>query len=235
MQEFRSRFQKMAASASLVAALLAPASVRADFFYHFDDVFSGTGPAGGTPWVDALFTDISPGTVTLKVSNVGLVDAEFVSELYLNINPAYNPTSLIFTPVSSSGGFATPTINLGTDGFKADGDGKYDIRFNFLTSSGNTFSAGESFTYQITGVPTLVASDFIFLSTPAGGHGPFDAAIHVQGICNDASGWADPHNGAVIVLVPEPAPGVLLVLAAGLFFYGRRLLKRARGIQRLAR
>jgi uncharacterized protein (TIGR03382 family) len=54
---------------------------------------------------------------------------------------------------------------------------------------------------------TLVATDFQFLSAPAGGHGPFYVAAHVQGIGaeGDDSGW---------VTTPEPTTFTLAALAA---------------------
>ena len=181
--------------------------------------------------MDAFFHDVSPGTVQLTVTNLGLSTGEFVSGLYLNLNPAYNSSlgNLLFTPVSSSGSFTAPSISLGVDSFKADGDGKYDILFNFDTSGSGRFEANEAFTYTITGIPGLVSTDFIFLSMPAGGHGPFDAAIHIQGIAIGDSGWADPSKGGVIVgNVPEPSSGILLVVAMGLVGGGRWLLRRAK-------
>ena len=206
---------------------LLPAS-RADVIYQFDNTFSGTNPTGPAPWVTASLLDISPGTVELGVSNVNVTTSEKISELYLNINTNYNPGNLQFTFLGGSTGVTAPQPSLGTDNFKADGDGKYDILFQFSQPPTNSFGAGDYLIYKITGIPTLTSADFVYLSTPAGGHGPFFSAIHVQGIAatsvtdsGNYSGWVSPSQ-VTIVAAPEPAAGALLLLAAGLFGVVRR-------------
>jgi hypothetical protein len=220
MKKWASRIRQGAACATVIGALLFPVSGNAAaFFYHFDDVFSGTAPANTAPWVNALFQDVSPGTVLLTVSNPSLASSEFVGSMYFNLNPGLNANNLTFTQTATSGGFSNPTISTGTDSFKADGDGFYDILFNFSTVNGSTFSAGESFTYKITGIPTLNVNDFNFLSLSSGGHGPFDAAAHVQGIASgDGSGWVDPHTG----ITPAPEPQSIMIFAAAIGLWAFR-------------
>jgi hypothetical protein len=140
--------------------------------------------------------------------------------------------SLIFNNTGGSSGVFAPSPDLGTDAFKADGDGKYDIRFDFGLTPSTAFSASDYLTYTITGIPTLTSSNFQFLSKPAGGHGPFYAAIHVLGIgimdVNDLSdsGWVA-GQPSTLVVVPEPASGLLLLLAAAFGFIPRtRFLSR---------
>src|SRR5690349_9683000 len=91
-----------------------PASAYS-FVYHFDTggdpIFSGTPPVSPAPWVDALFQDVTPGTVLLTISNPGLTANEKLTEFYINLDPALSPTSLNFTPVANSGGFTLPTID----------------------------------------------------------------------------------------------------------------------------
>jgi hypothetical protein len=214
-------------------ALLSPtkSSAASGIQYLFDNEFSsGTPPAGTAPWIAATIQTVTPGTVLLTVANNGLVGSEFVSGFYLNLNPNFNALNLSIEYVSSSGSFTIPsvgsgTIERGTDSFKADGDGKYDVLFDFSTSSGTTFGSGNSVTYQISGIPGLVADDFVYLSAPNGGHGPFYSAAHVQGIGpgGGLSGWVDPSLGAQVFPVPEPSCGVLLGLSAGLLGFVRRV------------
>lgn len=220
-----------AVGAFMLAAGFSGARANADtVLYQFDNSFSGGTPTGSTPWVVATLQDTAGG-VLLTVNNSGLNGGEFLGSLYLNINPADSSQipNLTFALQSSSAGVTAPTIQTGEDGFKADGDGKYDILFSFATANAGVFGAGDQISYLISGIPGLTVEDFVFLSTPAGGNGPFDAAGHIQGIgSNDDSAWVDPSQGAIIIPVPEPAPAAILVLALGLIGGSKIWLRRAR-------
>ncbi len=170
----------------------------------------GTPPAGSTPWITATFDDQNtPGTVQLKLETTNLVGTEFVRGWYFNFNPLLNLSDISFSAPVKTGTFSDPTINMSTNAYKADGDGKYDIRIDFATSGPNRFGVGDSVEYTITGLGSaaaLVAADFDFMSQPDGGHGPFPTAAHVQGIGpgGSNSGWAT---------VPEPASWMLTACA----------------------
>ena len=187
--------------------------------------FSGTMPSGSLPWMDIRITDgSSPGTVSLSISNVNITGSEKVTEFYLNINPAYDVTKLSFLNTGGTPGVTAPLPSLGEDNFKADGDGKYDILFDFSQTPSTAFTAGDYLTYTITGISTLNALDFEFLSTPAGGHGPFDAAAHIQGISatstsdnGASSGWIAPGiNNITVIPTPEPSAAALLAVGAAI-------------------
>ena len=116
----------------MAAAALTPLASRAgDFLYHFDYVFGGPAPSPRSPWLDACFQSLSPGTVRLTVSNLTLTGSENVDQLYFNLNTNLSPASLSFHFAGGSGGFDVPTIATGVNQFKAGGDGKYDILFSF--------------------------------------------------------------------------------------------------------
>lgn len=200
--------------------LLSPGKSAADYFYHFTDIFSGTTPPGTSPWIDAFFHDVSPGTVELTVTAPGLASGEFLNEFFLNLNPGFMPTNLVFTKLSTTGTFTDPVITKGVDAFQADGDGKYDVDFSFGTATAARFEAGESIKYQITGIAGLVALDFNYPSAPMGGHGPFLSAVHVAGFGNGDSAWIAP--------VPEPTTAALFCLAMGILGGGRWLIRRSK-------
>ena len=190
---------------------------------NFSSVFSGTAPAGAAPWLTATFTDIAPGSVSLQIVASGLTGQESVDGIYFNLNPAINPALLTFTRNAASTGptAANTTIGQGTDAFKADGDGFYDILFTLPPPPGSQaarFTAGETLIYQLTGPAGLNAAAFAWLSTrgPGGGPGPQFGAAHVMQIGSGAaSGWV----GATVVPVPA---------AFGLFAVGLATLSAAR-------
>ena len=143
---------------------------------------------------------------------------EFVSAVYVNFNPALDPDDLTITPFDQSA--SAPSISTGTNAFKADGDGFFDILFDFPPPPGSSaakFTAGESVVFDLSFTSPIDVSDFDFDSAPGGGNGSYRGAAHVQGIGaggND-SGWIG--NGAS---VPEPA--VAALLAGALLLIARR-------------
>jgi hypothetical protein len=199
------------AAAMTAALFVIVAPVRgAIVTFEMNIEFSGaTPPAGATPWIRATFDDGGgAGSVTLKMESVNLVSTEFVRFWLFNLDPGLNPTNLVFSAPVKTGTFDDPTISLGVDAFQADGDGKYDIEFQFSNAPPSTrFGVGDAVEYTITGIPTLTANSFNFLSAPAGGSGPFPTAAHVQGIGSSGqfSGW--------VTQIPEPASLSLLALA----------------------
>jgi hypothetical protein len=221
-----SLFKRVGGCIALAIVLFGAGRLYAsDVLFQFDSVFpSNPNPAGPAPWIEACFQDVSPGTVRLTISNANLAAGEFVGGrgsganggLFFNLNSGLSAASLIFSDYSSSGSFTAPTILLGNDGFKADGDGLYDIRFDFATggSDADRFTGNDSLTYTITGIGTLAAADFGYLSKPAGGNGPFYAAAHVQGLPGDDSTWIAPAQLAVIP-IPEPSTVAVFALGAG--------------------
>jgi len=148
--------------------------------YNFDQTLAGTPPSGPTPWLTAAFTDVTPGTVDVTLSALGLTESEMVNQWFFNLNPALNSSALSFTQTGSSGSFASPAIGVGNDSFKAPYDGKYDIMFSFSPAAGSQFSQGDSVTFSITGISGLTASDFLYQNTPSSGHAPLYAAANIQ-------------------------------------------------------
>ena len=190
-----------------VAALILP----------LDYTFSSDSPAGTPPWLTATFTDVVPGTVTLTMDATGLSGSEFLGEKgwYFNFNPGKNVTALGFVFVSGNN---ADGINVGVNGYKADGDGFYDIQFFWDNS--DRLVDGQTAVYTISGLTDLVAADFNYFSAPGGGAGVYLSAAHVQGTTgSEGSGWI----GAT---VPEPSTIILLVAGlAGVGILRRRFKK----------
>ncbi len=194
-----------------VAGILAIATHgNAALVYNYNSVFSsetGLTPGGSGPWLTATFVDsVTPNTVTLTLSTSGLVNGQFVSDWLFNTDPF---VPLTFTYISGvpagiiqPGSIQTPIAT--SNGYKADGDGLYDILFAFPTSASGRFNAGLTSVYIISG-EGISASSFFALSSPDGGSGPFYTAAHIQGISNPAGGTT-----SAWVTVPIPAAAWLL-------------------------
>lgn len=206
-------------AALTVAAAQVPAQA-AVVTYSYDMEFSGArAPGGNAPWLIATFDDHnSQGSVRLTVSSAGLLTGENVDSLYFNLDPNLAPEQLSFSYLANTSTAPVASkISLAKDSYKADGDGKYDIRMEFPNGSG--FDAGEILAYEITGISTLTAASFSFLSAPAGGHGPYYAAAHIQNTTGAGLG----NSGWIAPTVPLPAAGWLL--GSGLMMltaYGRK-------------
>ncbi len=144
--------------------------------------FSGTAPQGTPPWLSLTWNDHGgSGLVTVTLTATNLTGSEFVTSVYMNLDPALDPDDLDFSAPTKVGSFNNPSIHTETDEYKADGDGKYDIKLVFSTSAGTSkrFDAGDAVSYDISGIASLNTYSFDFLSKPAGGSGPFTAAAHV--------------------------------------------------------
>jgi len=202
------------------ALLMNQNASAASFTFNLDNEFSGgQAPGGPAPWLSATFTDVTPGTVSLTLSasppgGAGLTGTENVDGWYFNVDTPF-VGNLSFSPGAPaalpSGGTLT-SIQQGTNAFKADGDGLYDILFNFGTGTGHGFGPGDTLTETITSsVAGLTAASFDELSAPAGGHGPFFTAAHVQnttGTGSGGSGWIAPTGTSS---VPDGASTAMLL------------------------
>jgi len=195
-------------------------TLQGDYVFGADSVV----PVGASPWITATFDDHGgTGSVTLTLAAAGLTGVESVLDWDFNIDPSFAPSSLVFSSPTKTGSFDTPSISLGEDAYKADGDGKYDIDIAFTQGSntGNTFSVGDTLSYDITRAG-ITANSFDCLSTPAGGAGPFLMAAHIQNTPNTAganSAWVAPTP------VPEPSMWCFAIMGmagATLFYRGKR-------------
>ena len=194
---------------------LAPVAVSDMVTWELNYEFSGASPPSGSLFATFDTDGAAPGNVLLTMdasalSNNGM---EKVFGWYFNFDPEKNPTDLTFELASGpdtqgDSGF----VGTGINAFQADGDGRYDILFDFDNSGG--FPEGAVSVWEISYTSALSAADFDFLSLPAGGHGPFTTAAHVGGIgpSGGESGWIAPN--------PIPAPGAAMLGLMGLASVG---------------
>ena len=193
--------------------------------YTFGDEFSESGSTLSGDVVVTIDDGGGTGSVDITVNTNDLDGSlsEFITGLYLNLDPNLDPTAIV---ASDDGTDPDATYSFGTDAFQADGDGLYDILIGWPNAPpGDRFTADMTDTFTLT-LLGLTASSFQFLSTPAGGHGPFEAALRAQGLDADGegSGWFSPDDGGDDEDVPEPATFTLIGL--GLFALGMRHRRR---------
>jgi hypothetical protein len=195
----------------------------------------GATPSGSGPWGFATFMDTAPGVVQLTLE-LALLPSEFLTEWDFNLDPGLSPLSLSVTRTGGTGPAAEYiTIDKGVNAFNADGDGQYDLQFEFATSNSGggvrRFNGTENLTFNITctSCSGFDAESFEFPSAPDGGHGPFLHAAHIQGLSTPpGSGWLTGEGGGGGAQVPTPGSLVLVGLGAvGVAVGGLRRTRRA--------
>jgi len=207
--------RKLAVSLAMfaVVALGSAAITKADqvSFTLTAPEFSGNGTVV-TGSLTVLIEDFGSNTVRITVTNVDLNGS--MSQLYLNSTVApFSNTSFACSSCSAVTGLS---VVFGFDSEQADGDGLYDLLIDITNP--NRLDAGETIVFTLT-ADGLTAASFEALSKDAGGHGPFQAAAHIQNIPNGAgSGW----------IADTPEPTSMLLLGTGLVGIAASLRKRFR-------
>jgi hypothetical protein len=230
----------LAASTALLLAF--GTASAATLTLNFDNSFGnptdpGTAPPDGLNWLTAEFVDVAPGEVTLTMT-VGPIGIGDVTEIYFNLDPTMDSADLTFTRVDGTGPtVADTTIYTDSDNsvdpnLQADGDGVYDVMFDFAKSPQSArFNAGETLVYTITDVSDLlITNSFNHLSAPSldplSTKGPFVAAAKVQDtgsddvFCLDGNGECS--DWISTTPVPVPAAVWLFGSALGLLGWMRR-------------
>lgn len=220
-------------STTVLLAAATFASPAVEFTYNMNQEFSGAQAPGGTaPWVQLKLTDngLPDDTVKITINNIGLLSGENNSATYINFNDALDLSTLSVSFGTKVGTFSNPTMSFDENGFKADGDGFFDILIDFANggNAASVFAGGESIELLFKDSDGALAPiDFAFLSQDAGGHGPFAGAAHIQnttGAGTGGSGWIAGPVGVGInptVIIPTPDAGsTLALLGAGLLTLG---------------
>ena len=111
---------------------------------------------------------------------------------------------------------------LGNDGFAAGGGSLFDLKLNFDQSTpANRFDGADAARFVLSGIPSLAAQDFVFLSNGGEIDGIAVAArVQGTGLGGKCDAW---------VTVPEPSCAGVLVATGGLALLRRR---RRRGTTR---
>lgn len=208
------RFGLHAVPAAVLLAAMAVPAQAATVTFEYTQSFGAVAPDGPAPYATATIVDTGVDTVTLTMSVAATVNLADVTAMYFNLDPALDPTLLSFNRIGGTGPTAAQTtINTGVDAFRADGDGFYDILFDFPPPPGQQdglFNAGEELVYEIS-LPGLDASAFNFYGAPGpdiGNPGPFLSVARFQstGFDQEGSDWV----GAV------PVPAAVWLFGSGL-------------------
>jgi hypothetical protein len=207
-------------AAFFVAMAGAPASASVIFTFTGNDFSDTTDNTGGS--LTVTITDIAGG-VELAFQN-NFVDAgAFPGAFYFNTT--FAPLTNAAGSCVLCGSIGAPSFSFGSNAFKADGDGKYDILIDMDNAPpSDRLEPGESATMRILADNVgFNAASFLSLSAPDGGHGPFEAALHLQSLPQGGSDWLSA-SGTV---TSAPEPGSMLLFATALIGGARRLTRKS--------
>lgn len=190
--------------APLVTTLPATAAVLS-LEYNAAGAFGATRPAGPDPFMTGVFDDGgTPGSVVLTITVAATVDTADVTGIFFNLDPALDPTSLVFTRTGGTGPTAGDIdVTTGVNNQDDPPSSGYDIGIDLPPPPGQQaarFNAGETLIFSITGIASLTADDFNFLNNDDS-PGPFVSTSRWQ----DTVGGGSDKIGAAVVPLPGAA------------------------------
>lgn len=202
----------MAAFAAFVAPMAAMQASALEF--DFSVVLTGDTPVGDDPWARVTIDDIGAGSVRVTVENLtDASDGQFLTALYLNIDPFVDVTASNFVGGDSFN--PDNTVSDSEDGFFNAGY-TFDLFADFDTSNsgGTRINGGDSVSFDLSG-DGLSSASFLALSSKDGSPDTY-GMIHIQGIPGEGEG------SSKIGTVPEPASMAVLGLGAAALLRRRR-------------
>lgn len=215
--DFKVKGMHTLSAAALLATVVTVPAQASIVTFNYGASFGQTAPDGPAPYATATLDDGGgTGSVTLTMTASSTIGNADITQVYFNFDPTFDPTELMFSYDGSSTGPAAAGnggngIFTGVDAYQADGDGKYDILFDFPPPPGNAkWMAGETVIYTITSTDAITANSFNFLSAPGGNAaGPFLSAAHFQ---STGGGGGSDWVGAS----PVPVPAAVWLFGSGL-------------------
>lgn len=190
---------------ALIAGAMAPLHASATT-YPLNFIFS---PATGTvaPLATVTLTDFGNEVQFDLLSQAGI--GSKLDSFYFNFaQGAINPNQLAFTNVSAGAGTYSTTLapltSSEVNALKADGDGYFDGKIEYLRSAflGN----GQTLSFRLSSIgQNLGVEDFNLFSLPGGGSGSYIMASHIQSLPQGgSSAWV-----GTVAAVPLPAAALL--------------------------
>jgi hypothetical protein len=221
-----------AAKRGLLAVLLAfgavgfvPSGASATSIFGLDKAgyMSGSTMDGSPPWLQVSVSRVSNTRLELdfqtKMSGAG----EFVSEVYLNVDPKLNLSKLSASYKPNSGAQASVTVAGKDDGISFPGShSTFDLEFAFPTANSGRLGNGAgnftTSTYYLDYSPGgLTDGSLSFESTPDKNQtDKYYLGAHIQGMPGGGSAKYG-ETAAPLSANPEPASAVL---AGGLLLVG---------------
>lgn len=192
---------KSALILAAVATVAFSASSASAVTFNLSSVYTGATPGGTAPWVTVNITDVAANKVNISVShNATSVAGQFISDLYLNLNP-FVASVTVSNEVNANK--RNGAIGLSLDGINGAAGNVFDMNISFVTSNSgggvNRLKPGEVWSADLTGAG-LAASNFLALNNKGN-----EVGAHLQGI----PGGLSSH----ITTVPEP--GTIAALGLG--------------------
>lgn len=213
-----------------VALLSAATAAQASTItFGLDVTFSGT-PPSGSPTV--TLTDTAAG-VEVSISSFPLSGTEFIDDVYLNFTGDVSVLSALY-----QSGVVANNVSFGSNSFKADGDGYFDILIDYPPPPGNagTFTADltSSYVFSLAGINTSMFNASSFCETGCG-TGSYFAAAHIQGLAGGLSAWVGDGNGPNPPPPPPPPPPDSVPEPASMVLFGMGMVGAAMRVRKRAR